>query len=58
MADAKSTKQQKAGKSENTKKQTSSKKEKSTDPLPADYAEKVLNQLVEAQKTWFENAAQ
>ena len=58
MADAKSTGRKNAGTSGNTKKQTASNKEKSANPLPADYAQKVLDQLVEAQKTWFENAAQ
>lgn len=58
MADAKSTKRKNAGTSGNTKKQAAPKKEKSTDSLPSDYAQKVLDQLVEAQKTWFENAAQ
>ncbi|MCY7347674.1 MAG: hypothetical protein LH614_15830 [Pyrinomonadaceae bacterium] len=58
MADAKSTKQKNAGASGNTKKQTAPKKEKSSNPPSADWAQTVLNQLVEAQKTWFENASQ
>lgn len=58
MADAKSTEQKTAGTSAKTKKQAAPKKEKPTDSLPSDYAQKVLDQLVEAQKTWFENAAQ
>lgn len=58
MADTKSTKRKNAGTSENTKKQAAPKKEKTTDALPTDYAQKVLDQLVAAQKTWFENAAQ
>jgi len=62
MADAKSTRRKNAGTSGNTKKQKTSNKEnsnkeKSATALPADYAQKVLDQLVEAQKTWFENAA-
>lgn len=57
MAVKKSTKQKNAGSSGNTKKQTASSKEKSADSPAADYAQKVLDQLVEAQKTWFENAA-
>lgn len=50
MANAKSTKQKNAGTTGNAKKQTASKKEKSANSLPADYAQTVLNQLVEAQK--------
>lgn len=58
MADAKSTKQKNAGTTGKAKKQAAPKKEKSADQQPSDYAQKVLDQLVEAQKTWFENAAQ
>lgn len=58
MADAKSTRRKNAGSSGNTKKQAAPKKEKATESPSSDYAQKVLDQLVEAQKTWFENAAQ
>ncbi len=58
MADAKSTKQKTAGTTENTEKETTSKKEKAADSLPNDWAQTVLNQLIDAQRTWFENAAQ
>lgn len=58
MAGAKSTKQKTAGTAGNAKKRTTSKKDQAADSPPNDWAQTVLNQLVEAQKTWFENAAQ
>ena len=58
MTEKKSTGRKNAGASKNTEKQSSAKKEKAASPLSADYAQKVLDQLVEAQKMWFENAAQ
>lgn len=58
MTDAKSKKQKTSETSGNAKKQAASGEEKSANPLSADWAQTVLNQLVEAQKTWFENAAQ
>ncbi len=57
MANAKSGKQKPAGTTGKAKKQTTSRQANPEDPLPADYAQNVLDQLVEAQKTWFENAA-
>jgi hypothetical protein len=58
MADAKSRKSKKAGASHESKKQPTSGKQKSAPTQPTDWAQTVLNQLVEAQKTWFEIASQ
>ncbi len=58
MADTKYTKQKTSGTTGNADKKTASPKEESADALPNDWAQKVLDQLVEAQKAWFENAAQ
>ena len=55
---AKSAKSKKAAASPENKKQTPSGAPKSDSPLPTEWAQKVLNQLVEAQKTWFEIASQ
>ncbi|HEY0321549.1 MAG TPA: hypothetical protein VGC66_11365 [Pyrinomonadaceae bacterium] len=58
MVATKSAKSKKAGASQENKKQAASGKQKQTSPLPTDWAQAVLNQLVEAQKTWFEIASQ
>lgn len=58
MANSKSTKQKNAGTAGKAKNETASKKDQATDAQPTDWAQTVLNQLVEAQKTWFENASQ
>lgn len=58
MANAKSAKSKKSDTSQADKRQTTSRKQESAPPLPTDWAQMVLNQLVEAQKTWFENASQ
>lgn len=60
MADAKTTKRKNAGTSGNADKQTASNSnaKDAADALPADWARTVLDQLVEAQKAWFENASQ
>jgi uncharacterized protein with GYD domain len=58
MPDAKSAKSKKAGASQAKKKQATSDKQKSSSRLPTEWAQTVLNQLVEAQKIWFEIASQ
>ncbi len=59
MADRKSAKSKKVGAAQENKKQAASDKQKqSSPPLPTDWAQTVLTQLVEAQKTWFEIASQ
>ena len=58
MSNAKTNKQKTAETSEKTKKRTTSNEEKSETSVSSDYTQKVLDQLVEAQKMWFENAAQ
>jgi hypothetical protein len=58
MSDAKSRKSKKAGAAHESKKQPAPGKQKSAPKLPTDWAQTVLNQLVEAQKTWFEIASQ
>lgn len=57
MANAKSTGRKNAGTPKTDKKSAAPEKEKAANQ-PSDWAETVLKQLVEAQKTWFENAAE
>ncbi len=63
MADTKSTKRKTTGKttgktSGSTRKKTTYPKNESTAAPANDWAQKVLDQLIEAQKAWFGNAAQ
>ena len=58
MPNAKSARSKKAGAAPENKKQTSSDKQKQAPPPPTEWAQAVLNQLVEAQKMWFEIASQ
>jgi len=57
-AKTKSAKSKKAGATQENRKETNAAKPKQADALPTDWAQMVLNQLVEAQKTWFEIASQ
>jgi hypothetical protein len=59
MASAKSAKSKKASATKENKRQnTAPSRQEQAATLPTDWAQKVLNQLVEAQKTWFEIASQ
>jgi hypothetical protein len=60
MPNPKSAKSKKADTSQDSKKQSTSDQQQSASPAPSptDWAQTVLNQLVEAQKAWFEIASQ
>lgn len=59
MSDAKSAKAQKADASQEKKRgATAGKRKPASSTPPTEWAQTVLNQLVEAQKTWFEIASQ
>lgn len=52
------TKSKQTGTSQKEKKQSGSGRQKTSATLPTEWAQTVLSQLVEAQKTWFEIASQ